>query len=222
MHKGKTVYKYGHIIPGVIVSALLDILVYDLDEVVVDVVLVEQFDVLAFSCVSFENLDIVILYLLCLGYNIIIFVGYALTEEPLPFTVCEVVGVELFQLRAQVPDEVGLRVDREILIPLLPKESDELLFQISLTLVVFRRSSYVVIFCDHSVFLTFRDDIVLCHYYASCLLLCSFPLEDQKFISVILVLLSSLFHLRRKSGGKVVCQAVETVKDARNPLLFCH
>ena len=131
MHKWKSVYKNGHIISGVIVSALFDILVYDLDEVIMDVVLVKQLYVLAFSCVPFENLDIVVLYLLSLGYNIIIFVRYALTEEPLPFTVCEVVGVELFQLRAQVPDEVGLRVDREILIPLLPKESDELLFQIS-------------------------------------------------------------------------------------------
>ena len=98
MHQWKTIDKDGDIIPGVMGSTCLDILVDDLDKVVVDVGLVNQVDVLALSCVPFENLDVVLLYLGCLGYNIIILVGYALIEEVLPLIVCELVGVELLQL----------------------------------------------------------------------------------------------------------------------------
>lgn len=86
-----------------------------------DIVLVNEFDVLAFAGVSFKDLDIVILYLGCLGYNIIVLVGYAGVEELLPLTVCEGVVVEFLQLGPEVGDKVSLCVDREIFIPLLTK-----------------------------------------------------------------------------------------------------
>ena len=43
-----------------------------------DIVFVYELNVLAFAGVSFKDLDIVILNLLCLGYNIIVLVSYAL------------------------------------------------------------------------------------------------------------------------------------------------
>ena len=111
MYQGKTIDKDGHIIPGVMCPTFLYILVDDLDKVVVDVGLVNQVDVLALSCVPFENLDVVLLYLGCLGYNIIILVGYACVEEGLPLLVCEEVGVEFLQLCPEVGDKVSLCVD---------------------------------------------------------------------------------------------------------------
>lgn len=81
MHKWKSIDKNGHIISSVKVPTLFHILVNDLKGVVMDIVLVYEFDVLAFAGVSFENLDIVILNLLCLGYNIIVLVSYALIEK---------------------------------------------------------------------------------------------------------------------------------------------
>ena len=221
MYEGESVDKDGHIISGIIVSAFLDILVYDLKGIIMDIVLVNEFDVLAFTCVSFEDLDIVILNLLCLGYNIIILVGYALIEKVLPLTIREMVVVEFLQLGAQVFDEVGFRVYGKILIALLPKEPDELSLQISLTLVGFGRSRHVVILCNHSVFLTFSDDIVLCHYYVSCVLLCAFSFEGQEFVSVIFILLSALFNLSRETGGEVSHQEIKLIKDRCNMVLLC-
>ena len=95
MYQGKTIDKDGHIISAVMCSTLLYVLIDDLDKVVVDVGLVNQIDVLALTSVPFENLDIVLLYLGCLGYNIIILVCNAGVEEGLPLIVCKVVGVEL-------------------------------------------------------------------------------------------------------------------------------
>ena len=222
MHKWEAIDKYGHIISSVIVPAFFHILVYDLDKVIMDIVLVDEFDVPAFTCIPFKDLDIVILNLLCLGYNIIVLVGYALIEKLLPLTICEMVVVEFFQLGPEVGDKVSLCVDREIFIPLLPKEPDELFLQISLALETFRRSCRVVILRNHSVFLAFSYDIVLCHYYVSCVLLCSFSFEGQEFVSVIFVLLSSLFNFGRETESQVVGELVEAVKDARNSLLLSH
>ena len=70
MYQGKSIDQDGDIISGVMGSILLHILVDDLDKVVVDVGLVNQIDVLALTSVPFENLDIVLLYLGCLGNNI--------------------------------------------------------------------------------------------------------------------------------------------------------
>lgn len=87
MYEWESVDKYCHVVPRVVVSAFLDILVYDLEGVIMDIVLVNEFDVLAFTCISFKNLDIVFLYLGCLGYNIIVLVGNAGIEELLPLII---------------------------------------------------------------------------------------------------------------------------------------
>ena len=87
MYQGKAIDQDGDIISGVMVALLLLILVDDLDKVVVDVGLVNQIDVLALSCIHFEDLDVVLLYLGCLGYNIIILVCNAGVEEGLPLIV---------------------------------------------------------------------------------------------------------------------------------------
>lgn len=98
MYEWESVDKYCHVVPRVVVSAFLDILVYDLEGVIMDIVLVNEFDVLAFTCIPFKDLDIVILYLGCLGYNIIVLVGYAGVEELLPLTIREMVVVQFLQL----------------------------------------------------------------------------------------------------------------------------
>lgn len=112
-------------------------------------------------------------------------------------------------------------MDWEIFIPLFTKEPDELFLQISLTLVGLCVSRHVVILCNHSVFLAFSYDIVLCHYYVSCVLLCSFPFEGQEFISIIFVLLSALFYLGRETLGEVGGEGVEAVENGDNSLLVC-
>ena len=176
-----------------------------------DIVLVNEFDVLAFTCIPFKDLDIVILYLGCLGYNIIVLVGYAGVEELLPLTIREMIVVEFLQLGPEVGDKVSFCMDREIFIPLFTKEPDELFLQICLTLVGFCRSRHVVILCNHSVFLAFSYDIVLCHYYVSRVLLCSFSFEGQEFISVIFVLLFALFYFGGETLGEVGGEGVEAV-----------
>ena len=108
----------------------------------------------------------------------------------------------------------------KILIALLPKEPDKLFLQISLTLVGLCRSRHVVILCNHRVFLAFSDDIVLGHYYVSCVLLCYFSFEGQEFVSVILVLLPALLNLGRETLGEVGGEGVEAVKDGNDALLL--
>ena len=163
VYEGESVYKYGHVVPRVIVSVFLDILVDDLDKIVVDILLVDEVDVPAFPVVPLQDLDVIFLYSGGLGYNIIVLVGNALVEEVLPFVVCEMVAVQLLKTCAEIGYEVRLRMDRQILISLLYQQPDELLLQLSLALVRLGRAHRVLIFRDHSVFCTFSYDIILGH-----------------------------------------------------------
>ena len=61
MDKREAIYQYAYVISGVVVAAFFHILVYDLDEVVVDIVLVQKVYVLALAAVPAEDLDIVFL-----------------------------------------------------------------------------------------------------------------------------------------------------------------
>ena len=124
--EGESVDEDGHVVPRVVVSAFFYVLVDDLNEIVVYVVLVNEVDVPAFSGISSEDLDVIFLYFGSLCYNIIILVGDAGVEELLPLIVREMVVVEFLQLSPEVGNKVSLCVDREIFIPLLPKELDEL------------------------------------------------------------------------------------------------
>ena len=78
-----------------------------------DIVLVYELNVLAFTCISFKNLDIVILYLGRLGYNIIVLVSYALIEKVLPLIIREMIVIEFFQLVSEVEDKVSLLMDEK-------------------------------------------------------------------------------------------------------------
>ena len=100
-------------------------MVDDLNEIVVDILLVDEVDVTAFPVVPLQDLDVIFLYSGGLGYNIIVLVGNALVEEVLPFVVSETVVVQLLQTCAEIGYGVRLRMDRQILIALLPKEPDE-------------------------------------------------------------------------------------------------
>ena len=69
MHQRQTIDEYGYIVADIVVSLLLFVLVNDLEVVVMNVLLVNQVDVLGLAIVSFEDLNMVFLYLGCLGFN---------------------------------------------------------------------------------------------------------------------------------------------------------
>ena len=161
--EGESVDEDGHVVPRVVVSSFFYVLVDDLNEIVVYVVLVNEVDVPAFSGISSEDLDVIFLYFGSLCYNIIILVGDALVEKVSPFVVSEAIAIQFLQTGAEIGYEVCFRMNRQILIALLCKKTDEFPLQISLTLVCFGRAHRVLIFRDHGVLLTFRNDIVLGH-----------------------------------------------------------
>lgn len=162
--EGESVDEDGHVVPRVVVSSsFFYVLVDDLNEIVVYVVLVNEVDVPAFSGISSENLDVIFLYFGGLCYNIIILVGDALVEKVSPFVVSEAIAIQFLQTGAEIGYEVCFRMNRQMLIALLCQKTDEFPLQISLTLVCFGRARLVLIFRDHGVLLTFRNDIVLGH-----------------------------------------------------------
>ena len=63
MHKRQTIDENGNIIASIVISLFLFILVNDLEVVVMNILLVNQVDILCFASVSFEDLDMVFLYL---------------------------------------------------------------------------------------------------------------------------------------------------------------
>ena len=128
MHKRQTIDENGNIVAGIVVSLLLLVLVDYLEVVVMDVLLVNQVDVLALASISFEDLDMVFLYLGGLGFNAFVLVGYHIIEETLPFAVGEDVVVKSLQLHTEVIHEVLFLVDRQIFVSLLGEGLYQLLF----------------------------------------------------------------------------------------------
>ena len=93
MHKWQSIDEYRHIVAGIVVSLLLFVLVYDLKVVVMDILLVNQVDILGLTSISFEDLDMVFLYLGSLGFNTFVLVSNHIIEETLPLAVSESVVV---------------------------------------------------------------------------------------------------------------------------------
>ena len=122
MYQGQAVDQHRHIVAVVVLGPLLLahlILVDDLEAVVVDVLLVDEGNVLGGAVVPPEYLHEVLLDLPGLLDDVLVGVGNGVLEELLPLAVGKLVIVQGLQLTAQIGNQVGLLVDRQIRIALL-------------------------------------------------------------------------------------------------------
>ena len=111
MNKRQTIDENGNIIASIVISLFLFVLVNDLEVIVMNVLLVNQVDILCFASVSFENLDVVFLYLGGLCLNTFVLIGNYIIEKTLPFAVSEGVVIEFLQLHTEVIHEVLFLMD---------------------------------------------------------------------------------------------------------------
>ena len=96
-------------------------------------------------------------------YNMLVWVGNGVGEEPLPLAVGKLVAIQGLQLAAQVGNEVGLFVNLQILIALLGEQVDELPLQHRLALVAARAVFHRLVGGDHGVFRCSGDDVEISH-----------------------------------------------------------
>ena len=162
MHKRQTIDQYGYIVASIVVSLLLFILVYDLKVVVVNVLLVNQVDILGLASVSFENLDVIFLYLGGLGFNAFVLIGNDIIEETLPLAVSEGIVVKSLQLHTEIIHKVLFRVDSKVVISLLGEGLDKLLLQLGFRLVFIALAVNRLIVAHNRVVLVFCNDVI-CH-----------------------------------------------------------
>ena len=80
-------------------------------------------------------------------------------KEPVPLRIGEGIVIQGFQTVPEIQDEILLRMDREILIPLFPQHPDKFLLQFSLALVTVSPLFNGFIFCDNGVFRCLGDDV---------------------------------------------------------------
>ena len=166
MDQGKAVYQDRHIVAVVIPRPVLlanGVLVDDLEAVVVDVLFVNEGDIFALASVPPEDLHKVLLNAAGLVLNAVVGVGDALTEKPLPFGIGEGVTVQLLQFLSEIGDQLRLRVNRQILIPLLAEKADKFLFQRGLALISVGAGFDRFIFRYHCVFGSLGDDVEVAH-----------------------------------------------------------
>ena len=128
------------------------ILVDDLQTVIVDIFLVDQRDVLSRSIVTAQILDMILLYLPGLFHDVFIRVCYGIVEKVLPFRIGKGIMVQFLQLPAEITDQITLRVNRKVFIPLLTQHADEFLFQGGFALVTVGTLLYRLIFRDNGIF----------------------------------------------------------------------
>ena len=162
MHKRQTIDENRYIVASIVVALLLLVLVDDLEVVVVYVSLVNQVDVLGLARISFEDLDMVFLYLGGLCLNAFVLVGNHIIEETLPLAVGEGVVVKSLQLHTEVIHKVFLRVDSEVFISLLGEVLNQLLLQLCLGLVFLACAIRRLIVAHNRVVLVFSNDVI-CH-----------------------------------------------------------
>jgi hypothetical protein len=139
VHHRQAVDQHGHIeaggtrVPAFSPTDL--VLVDDLQGVVVDVGLVDQVDVLGSAVVALQDLNMVFLNARGFFQNAVVGAGDAGGEESFPLGIGECDLVELFQLTAQVGDQLGFRGDGQVVIGLKLQLLDEGLFQRGFALI---------------------------------------------------------------------------------------
>ena len=163
MHKWQSIDEYGDIIASIVVALLLFVLVDYLEVVVVNVSLVNEVDILGLARISFEDLDMVFLYLGGLCLNAFVWVGNHIIEETLPLAVGEGVVVKSLQLHTEVIHKVFLPVNIEVFISLLGEVLNQLLLQLCFGLVFLACAIYRLIVAHNRVVLVLCNNVVLCH-----------------------------------------------------------
>ena len=140
------------------------VLIYDLEFIVVDVFLVDEGDIFRRAVVAVQDLDIIVLYAARFFVYAVIFADYTAGEKLLPFAVRERITVQLLNACAQISDEVGFRMYRQIFVFLLDEQSDEFFFKLCLALVSVRTLRGGRIFGDDSAFGRLGDYVVIRHF----------------------------------------------------------
>ena len=134
MHKRKAIYQYRHIIAVVVVCPLgfpNDILVDHLQAVVLRVFPVDEADVFGHGVITPEYLHAIFLHHTGFVRDLVIRVCDYVIEKPFPFRVGKRIVIQLFQLLAQVGNQVSLFMNRQVGITLLAEHTDKLLLQCS-------------------------------------------------------------------------------------------
>ncbi len=170
MDHGQAVYQNRHIIAVIVSGPVLfpnNVLVDDLEAVVVDVLFINEGNVLAFAGISPEDLNIIFLDAAAFVLNLIVCDGNTRSEKPLPLAVSKGVVVQLFQLSAEVGDQLRLGMDREIFIALFAEEADKFFFQCGLALVTVGTGLDWFIFCHHCVFACLGHNVEIAHGFSS-------------------------------------------------------
>ena len=138
MHHREAVDEDGDVIAVVVpcAVALADlILIEHLNKIVVDVLFVDEGDVFGGAVVAVKHLNKVLLDAACFFDDTVVFVGDAAVKELLPLAVCETIAVELFELRAEVLDQILFVTDADVFIALLLEHMNELRFEGGFALV---------------------------------------------------------------------------------------
>lgn len=133
------------------------------------VLFVNEFDVLSASVISFQDLDIVILYLSCLFNDALIGSGDVQSIEAFPFRICEgeLLAVQLFKLLPQVIDESCFVGDFDVFVALPLEAFDEILFQVGFGLVTTRPVGLRCVFGYHGFLVCLQDDVVFNQFITS-------------------------------------------------------
>ena len=218
MDEGQPVDKDGHIVAVVVRRALRlrdGILVDDLQRVVVDAFLIQQPNVLRLAGIPLKRLRrVTVLYPAGLFLDALVGVGDALLEEPLPLAIGKLVVVQLFQLCAEVGNEVRLSMDGQVSIAYLTQQADKLLFQLRLALITVRTPRSRRIFRHHGALGGRRDDVILAHVGTPFVQgSCAQFLKRQQLVPIVFVLLLPRFDFSRQSNVQVRADGIEVVED---------
>ena len=119
MYERETVDKHGNVVTVFVSACIVFVLVDDLQLVGVNVRFVDQRYIFGQTVVPLE-IDTAVAFLDFARFfcNALFGVCDMYGKKPFPFVVCKLYAVQNFQLFAQVGDQVGFRMDRQIFISL--------------------------------------------------------------------------------------------------------
>ena len=138
MHHRQSVHKDSDIIARAVLSFCGRILMNDLQTILEDMFLVNQFDVLEAGVIFADELQLcraVILQQFRFVSHSSTCIGYLCAEETFPFIIRERDMVQFFQLLTEISHQLILGMDVQILIPLVMQLLDECIFQLRFALI---------------------------------------------------------------------------------------
>ena len=125
--------------------------------------LVYEKDVLTLSVIAAQYLNVVFLNEARLFYYAVLGVCENFGEEPLPFSVCEAVIVELFELKTQVVYQILFLVYGKAFVSKLNEQAYKLCFELCFALVSIRTLILLFILGYNGTFVTLRNDVKIGH-----------------------------------------------------------